>query len=176
MTIIYFRQIFVVLQQDKLIPIIFEPDLPQPAEGRLLLNPLTTVFLMTWMTNLRRQGYWWTVLEEEAAKNRIELRPFQYYLLILKVKFWFALCFTLTFVNFLSSYLECGKTSVINRQQNMGSPHFRFCSPEKNRWLRSLVLSYKACADGPIICLVIFLDRPDHFSWPITDLVILYTV
>ena len=60
MTIIYFRQIFVVLPQDKLLSITFETDKPQPAGGRLHLNPLTTVFLPTWMTN-------WTTLEEEIA-------------------------------------------------------------------------------------------------------------
>ena len=65
-TIIYFRQIFVVLPQDKLFPITFEKDTPQTAGGRLLLNPLTTVFLLTWMTNLGRQGYWWTALKEEG--------------------------------------------------------------------------------------------------------------
>ena len=67
MTIIYFRQIFVVLPQDKLLSITFETDKPQPAGGRLHLNPLTTLFLPTWMTNLGRQGYWWTALEEEIA-------------------------------------------------------------------------------------------------------------
>ena len=67
LTIIYFRQIFVVLPQDKLFPITFEKDTPQTAGGRLLLNPLTTVFLLTWMTNFGRQGYWWTALEEEIA-------------------------------------------------------------------------------------------------------------
>ena len=50
----------------------------------------------------------------EAAQNRRDLRPFQFYLLILKVfaKFRLAFCFTLIFVNFLSSYSNCGKTSV----------------------------------------------------------------
>ena len=69
----------------------------------------------------------------EAAQNRRDLRPFQFYLLILKVfaKFRFALCLTLIFVNFSSSYSNSGKTSVINRQQNLGSSHFRFRSPEK---------------------------------------------
>ena len=43
-TIIYFRQIFVVLSQDKSFSITFEKDTPQPAGGKLLLNPLTTVF------------------------------------------------------------------------------------------------------------------------------------
>ena len=66
-TINNFRQIFVVLPQDKLFPITFEKDTPQTAGGRLLLNPLTTVFLLTWMTNLGRQAYWWTALEEEVA-------------------------------------------------------------------------------------------------------------
>ena len=45
----------------------FEADTPQSAEGSLLLNPLTTLFLSTWMTNLGRQAYWWTALEEEVA-------------------------------------------------------------------------------------------------------------
>ena len=45
----------------------FEADTPQPAGGSLLLNPLTTLFLLTWMTNLGRQAYWWTALEEEVA-------------------------------------------------------------------------------------------------------------
>ena len=45
----------------------FEADTPQSAEGSLLLNPLTTLFLSTWMTNLGRQAYWWTALDEEEA-------------------------------------------------------------------------------------------------------------
>ena len=46
---------------------IFEADTPQPAGGSLLFNPLTTLFLSTWMTNWGRQAYWWTALEEEVA-------------------------------------------------------------------------------------------------------------
>ena len=45
----------------------FEADTPQPAGGSLLLNRNTTLFLSTWMTNLGRQAYWWTALEEEVA-------------------------------------------------------------------------------------------------------------
>ena len=66
-TIIYFRQIFVVLSQDKLFSITFEKDTPQPAGGKLLLNPLTMMFILTWITNLGKQAYWWTALKEEVA-------------------------------------------------------------------------------------------------------------
>ena len=67
MTIIYSRQIFLVLPQDKLFSITFETHASQPVGGRRHLNPLIMVFLPTLMTNLGRQGYWWAALEEEIA-------------------------------------------------------------------------------------------------------------
>jgi len=67
MTIIYFCQIFVVLSKINYFQYTFETDSPQQAGGRLLLTPLTTYFLPTWMTKLGRKGYWWTALEEEVT-------------------------------------------------------------------------------------------------------------